>query len=184
MDTRYFDNCRLYLTTDKRIVELAQEGIRAREAWIKCAEAALGYTEEDLAIFTRYGDLWCAGLRTTPREEGWRKQDNIWVPRMSTKTGKAIFRKIKEVGRYYNTLRAWLEAGEMLFRYMVPVEPMRVFTVKVDIMANEDNTSFVWCVPTIAPEEIHQKVEGEYGGVEITFGAYIDKYKDHEYRMW
>jgi len=185
METKYFDNCRIYLSTDKQLIELAKEGLNAINAWIMALEETMGYKEDDLAIMVRNDNMWLAGVRKKkPGEEGWRKQDSIWVPRMSTKAGKAINANIQNVGSYHNIKNKWLTKNNMAFMDFVCIGPSKGIRVELDILTNKTNNSFVICVPLRAPESMHTKAEKEYGGKEITTGTYCDQYRDHIYIMW
>lgn len=184
MDTTFLDNCRMYVSTSAKLVELARQGNEARDAWIKKAEEAMGYKEDELAIMITKGNLWLYGLRVSPIEEGWRKKDNLWVPRMSSKLGKAINAKIMELGIHLNHCNAWLEENGMKFETCILLGGCQIMNVQVEIGATEDHSAFVWFVPLLAGHIIHQRVVEEFGGVEITTGMYLDKYRNYEYRMW
>jgi hypothetical protein len=185
MNTTYFDNCRIYVSTSDKLVKLAQEGTEARDAWISKAESIMGYWEEDLAIMVCKGNLRLDGVRKPiPGEEGWRPQDSIWVPRMSTSAGKAIATKINDVGRYENRLNAWLQENGIHHHSYLTANNAQIMLLEVMVGANKKFDSFVIFVPTIADESAHQKVENELGGVEITSGEYIDKYRDHKLQVW
>ena len=184
MNTTYLSYCKLYVSTSGKLVELARQGTMARDAWIKKAETIMGYKEDDLAIMVKNGDLWVAGLRVSPDEEGWRKQDNVWVPRLSTKLGKEHEAKRFEVGSYKNNFNRWMEENGLVFGTYKLLGAMRGMMIDVNVLANAEFNSFVWCVPTDAPDEIHVKVDQEFGCETITGGKYLDEYSDHKYRIW
>lgn len=184
MNTTYLSYCKLYVSNNNKLVELAKKGIEARDAWIKRAETVMGYKEEELAIMVRNGDLYVAGLSVSPDEEGWRKQDNIWVPRLSTKPGKGHVAKIRVVGTYENHFNKWMADQGLVFKTYKLLGNMRGMSIDTNVAANAEFNSFVWCVPTDAPDEIHAKVKQHYGGELITGGKYLDEYSDHKYRIW
>lgn len=184
MNTTYLSYCNLYISNSNKLAELAKKGIETRDAWIKRVETVMGYKEEELAIMVRSGDLYVAGLRVSPDEDGWRKQDNVWVPRLSTKLGKEHEVKMLEVGCYKNNFNKWMEENGLVFETYKLLGAMRGMMIDVNVLANAEFNSFVWCVPTDAPDEIHANVKQHYGGELITGGKYLDEYSDHKYRIW